>query len=189
MPHIPGDVAVGIAPCRAGELSDPGHRSELSLDMFRKLARLIGLDDAGLRIEKEEGGRPRLYAGNVPHGASIAHTKGMLACAVRLNGMVGLDIERADRAEHPSLRPRMLSKGDDPELIRASSTITLWTIKESVLKLYGSGLRVPMNTVSLKTLQNDPEGLIGARVNDMSAIVATSVFGEFRIALAWPADD
>jgi len=149
IPLIPEDVAFAIAPCAGRELTDTGLRSDIAHSLFSHLATRMGFGDADITVEKEIGGRPVVIAGDERWGASITHTPGMIACAVNRKGEIGLDLERTDRSEHPALRKRMLSSGDDPDLLDRCSTIQLWTIKEAVLKLHGSGLRVPMKTVAL----------------------------------------
>jgi hypothetical protein len=149
IPLIPEDVAFAIAPCAGRELTDTGLRGDIAHSLFSHLATRMGFGDADITVEKEISGRPVVIAGVERWGASITHTRGMIACAVNRQGEIGLDLERTDRSEHPALRKRMLSSGDDPDLLDRCSTIQLWTIKESVLKLYGSGLRVPMKTVAL----------------------------------------
>jgi phosphopantetheinyl transferase len=138
-----------MAPCAGGELTDPALRSDISLSLFSHLAERMGFAHTDIAVEKESSGRPSVAAGDERWGASITHTRGMIACAVNRSGSIGIDLERTDRSEHPALRKRMLSAGDSPDLIDRFSTIQLWTIKEAVLKLYGTGLRVPMKNVVL----------------------------------------
>lgn len=180
-----------MAPCAGRELTDSGLRSEISHSLFSHLAERMGFGHADIALEKESSGRPTVMAGDERWGASITHTRGMIACAVNRNGAIGIDLELTDRSEHPALRNRMLAAGDDPDLTDGFGTIQLWTIKEAVLKLYGTGLRVPMKNVVLAscTPGKDPDAatdtLVRARVKDLNAIVYSGRINAFRIALAW----
>jgi phosphopantetheinyl transferase len=191
IPHIPEDVAFAMAPCAGGELTDPALRSDISRSLFSHLAERMGFAHTDIAVEKESSGRPSVIAGDERWGASITHTRGMIACAVNRSGSIGIDLERTDRSEHPALRKRMLSAGDSPDLIDRFSTIQLWTIKEAVLKLYGTGLRVPMKNVSLATdipgqgRDDSTDTLVLARVRELNAIVYSGRINAFRIALAW----
>ncbi|MFN2372750.1 MAG: 4'-phosphopantetheinyl transferase superfamily protein [Cyclonatronaceae bacterium] len=191
IPHIPDDVAFAMAPCAGSELSDPGLRSDISLSLFSHLAERMGFGHAHITVEKESSGRPAVSAGDERWGASITHTRGMIACAVKRNGAIGIDMELTDRTEHPALRKRLLSAGDDPDLIDRFGTIQLWTIKEAVLKLYGTGLRIPMKNVILATGTQgqfryaSTDALVEAHVRELNAIVYSGRINAFRIALAW----
>lgn len=189
-----------MAPCTGRELADISWRNEISLQLFSHLATRMGVTGTELTIEKEMSGRPVVIADGERWGASITHTRGMIGCAVNRTGEIGFDLERANRSEHPALRKRMLSPGDEQGLIERCSTIQLWTIKEAVLKLHGSGLRVPMKTVVLSSVQdisNEPAGItagdrnfapdvmVGARVNDLTALIFSARIHTYLFALAW----
>jgi phosphopantetheinyl transferase len=191
--HIPECAAFAVAPCTGRELTDPGLRSEISRNLFSHLAERLGFAHLDLYMEKESSGRPAVIAGDERWGASITHTRGMIACAVNRSGAIGIDLERTDRTEHPALRKRMLSAGDAPDLIDRFSTIQLWTIKEAVLKLHGSGLRVPMKSVVLaagipgQVHDTLTDTLVRARVGELNAIVYSGRINTYGIALAWEA--
>lgn len=182
-----------MAPCAGRELTDPGLRSEISRSLFSHLSERMGFGHADIALEKESSGRPSIAAGDERWGASITHTRGMIACAVKRSGAIGIDLELTDRNEHPALRKRLLSAGDDPDLIDRFGTIQLWTIKEAVLKLYGTGLRVPMKNVVLaagtpgQVRDASTDTLVRARVRELNAIVYSGRINAFRIALAWEA--
>lgn len=189
-----------MAPCTGTELADAGTRSDISHHLFSHLATRMGAGATDITVEKEGSGRPVVVAGDERWGASITHTKGMIGCAVNRVGEIGFDLERAGRIEHPALRKRMLAPGDEPEFLARCSTIQLWTIKEAVLKLHGSGLRVPMNTVALTPVQDNrykpaditgrdenpaPDVMVKASVEDLTALIYSGRIDAFLIALAW----
>lgn len=63
---------------------------------------------------------------------------------------MGLDAERRDRIVHPRLHERMRHPDEPIELYL--DTVKIWTLKESILKCTGKGLRVGMNRIHLHLL-------------------------------------
>lgn len=88
---------------------------------------------------------------------SVSHSGERVAVAISTAGLVGVDIEAADRGE--TLRPTvvdrittlaerdMLARRSDAD--RAGAAIQLWTAKEAILKATGDGLNVAPHTVEL----------------------------------------
>ncbi len=107
---------------------------------------------------------------------SISHSQFLTACAVAVNGDVGLDVEKITPIDLNIFRPyfeeaeyKSFSTGNDFDLF-----YSLWTKKEAILKAYGHGLTVPLidvyasgnqgkvhgRTWHLRTL-GFPEGYVG----------------------------
>jgi len=102
----------------------------------------------GFRLGKEMGGRPYLSDGiGQTRPCSITHTTGFRAFCTANSGQVGLDAERRDRMVHPKLKDRMRHP-DEPMALYAEP-LKVWTLKESILKCTGKGLRVGMNRIHL----------------------------------------
>ncbi len=59
-----------------------------------------------------------------------------------------MDAEAADRVVNPALQSRMRHPSESDELY--ASLIDVWIMKESVLKLIGTGLRLGMNKIHLE---------------------------------------
>lgn len=107
----------------------------------------------GFRLGKEAGGRPYLSDENgQTRPCSITHTTGFRAFCVATSGQVGLDAERRDRIVHPKLKDRMRHPEEPIELY--AEPLKLWTLKESVLKCTGKGLRVGMKTIHLHQIDD-----------------------------------
>lgn len=86
------------------------------------------------------------------HPLSISHTRNttLLACT-RTAKPIGIDLEYHSRTVSERLMDRMLSS-EEKTLSEISDfpLVQIWTIKESALKWAGTGLRTPMNTLTIR---------------------------------------
>ena len=115
-----------------------------------------------------QGGKP--YLADHPHlHFSMSHSRKAVACAIAQHP-VGVDIETI-RPYNPTLARHVLSSDELEEVEQAAhpalSFIRLWTMKESVLKLTGEGLRMPLPNVlttyrdiCFQTIINQPAGYV-----------------------------
>jgi phosphopantetheinyl transferase len=183
---LPHNVAFAVTPLIGGSLADQRLRSEISRKIFLHLAKMFGASGSAISIQKEDSGRPVIYAADEQWGASITHSRGIIACAINRTGDIGIDLESMDRTEHPALRKRVISAEDDRLILEKCTTIRLWTIKEAVLKMKGSGLRAGMKNVAVYPAG---ENLMAAEVKSVDkirAVVYSGSIDRFWIALAWP---
>lgn len=104
-------------------------------------------------IKKDPGGKPIGYYQGKKYGVAISHTLSVVAGALYLEGEVGLDIERKNRKIHEGLRKRILSE-QEHDLLKDYDTIQIWTLKEAIVKLTGTGLRKNMRDILVKPVQN-----------------------------------
>lgn len=133
-----------------------------------------------LFIDKKESGKPFVSLGSRSIGYSLSHTKNRYLLAVNQMGEIGVDIEKFDRRIHPGLRPRITNSSEFTE--DTIGTLQLWTIKEAVLKLTGTGLRTNMNRVCVERVDE-----INFKVhhdNKDISIVSLNTDG-FWISVAW----
>lgn len=114
--------------------------------LARQLAENIHDNPNEIVIQKESTGRPVGKDKQRSYYLSISHTGDYVGVAMSRDRKVGLDIERTQRKISPNLRHRILHE-DEQETLKSSSTVRIWTLKESVLKLIGLGLRQSMNKV------------------------------------------
>ena len=121
--------------------------------LLRKLAGQAGLDGRSLSLLKEESGKPYGLIDSRAIGVSVTHTKEIICCGLYLHGQIGVDIEAKNRKVADGLRQRITHE-NETSLIADMSTLRLWTIKESVLKMTGSGLRTAMKKVEIHEIQN-----------------------------------
>ena len=100
------------------------------------------------RLRAEAGGKPYLMPAAedlCPPHISIAHTQGLIACAMA-DAPVGLDTERLHRRVAPALARRILSAPEQaayaalPEAARGAFLLRRWVVKEAHLKRTGEGL-------------------------------------------------
>ena len=126
------------------------HRRE-NVAAYRLLCSGLALE-YGIReqpaFEYEKGGKPSL-AGHPGIHFSLSHSNGVVLCAIGDKPM-GADIERL-RHYSSELMRRVLCPEEVAKIEKSSSPdvefACLWTMKESLLKLTGEGIRRDLKTV------------------------------------------
>jgi 4'-phosphopantetheinyl transferase len=106
------------------------------------------------RLVAPQGQQPRLEAGGgkLATVVSIAHSAGLIACALSESRQLGVDVERrgarkrdladvAGAALHPLELAEMARL---PAPARQDFFLRLWTLKEALAKALGEGLSLPM---------------------------------------------
>lgn len=93
-------------------------------------------------IQKTAAGKP--YIANSPVKISLSHTKGLVCCAVGESGELGIDCEYIRNV--PERLSERVCTPKEAEGIRVSPDpamrlLQLWTLKESISKKRGVGLR------------------------------------------------
>ncbi len=120
------------------------------IELSRALA-LRGLQDIKPRFEYNEHGKP--FLPNYPNlHFSISHCSQAVGCI--LSEMpCGLDIERVRRAS-PSLISKTMNRNEEHQIYSSSHPevefIRLWTRKEAVFKLLGTGITDDMQDILLR---------------------------------------
>ena len=120
------------------------------IELSRALA-LRGLQDIKPRFEYNEHGKPFLPTYPNLH-FSISHCSQAVGCV--LSEMpCGLDIERVRRAS-PSLISKTMNRNEEHQIYSSSHPevefIRLWTRKEAVFKLLGTGITDDMQDILLR---------------------------------------
>ena len=105
----------------------------------------LGVDESGICVE--ENGKPRASGGE--YGFSVSHS-GNYAVLALSEGEVGADIEKLEDVRH-NVAQRVFTP---EELLWMREDVQnrfyiLWTLKESVCKLDGRGLNLPMESFSV----------------------------------------
>ncbi len=120
------------------------HAKELHNAAYALLRRVL-LTDCGIAsadIRKTPAGKPYLADSHVRF--SLSHTRGLVCCAVSSDGEVGIDAERIRKA--PKRAAERVCTERELRDIRASEDpnrrfFMYWTLKESISKKRGVGLR------------------------------------------------
>lgn len=133
-------------------------------------------------ISRDDGGKPYgIHNGRV-YPVAITHTPRMVIAALGTAGSIGLDAEPLDRATGDALRRRILNEAEALDhAISHISTIELWTVKESILKLEGTGLRTSMKSVFLHAHGN---GIYTADIKGRQIVCKTFVVEDHCVAIS-----
>ena len=169
-----------------------------------------GLLPDGWKFGSEAAGKPYL----VPQSGlqfNIAHTRGLVACALSLAGPVGIDVECIDgEREIDSISGNYFAPTEVAELRaceegapRQARFIELWTLKEAYLKALGAGLGRPLDEIAfhfagasgLHVTAQDKSGDTGWRfglfapLDNYRLAVAVRTNTDFGfVARQWPAE-
>jgi len=155
----------------------------------RTLAARLGAVPAEVALAGGGSEPIRLLA---PHGArglhaSLAHTRGLVVCAVG-NAPVGVDVERLDRPVRALALARRFFSGpearalaDVPEEGRGAAFLRVWTAKEAGLKACGRGLAGGLADV---VVEPGADGRPTLRVGRRAFALALAEVGAHGVALA-----
>lgn len=167
-----------------------------------------GLSPDEWRFESEAAGKPYLLHQSELQ-FNIAHTRGLVACALSLAGPVGIDVECVDgEREIGSISESYFAPTEVAELKaceegrpQQARFIELWTLKEAYLKALGAGLGRPLDEIAfhfvdasgLQVTAQDGRGHAGLRFglfapldNYRLAVAARANTSFGFVARRWP---
>ncbi len=121
--------------------------------LLKEMAHEIGLNAAQFQILKDDLGKPHGYYKHTRFDVSIAHTDYYVLCGLASDFEIGVDLEPSDRTVPDNLKKRILHAGEH-QILSDVSALRLWTMKEALIKLEGSGLRINMNDIAVN-IHND----------------------------------
>lgn len=139
-------------------------------------------------IDADERGRPKLIPTASDIDFNIAHTSGMVVCALSSGFPVGIDVEHIGRArDMADIADRFLS-ADEHRTWRAKAPqdadaflAQLWTLKEARAKATGLGLQIDFTRISFVLedngeirLRDDPSWTFSSRVSDSGHVISTA---------------
>lgn len=111
----------------------------------RLIAESLDVSPKSLEFERLENGKPQLVESGLLH-FNISHCKDLFVIGVSREFELGVDIERAERsnnldriAQHYFSDEEVSFLNSDSKKIELRFT-QLWTVKESIIKLRGSGI-------------------------------------------------
>nr|MDD6336330.1 4'-phosphopantetheinyl transferase superfamily protein [bacterium] len=167
----------------------------------RRLESLAAYALVAFALEKEMGlpawpalegsGKPRVAGW--PGGANLSHTRGLVACAVG-QGQVGVDCERVRETLDGALARRLTSPAEYSALFESPPTphgvTEMFTLKESIAKLDGGGIRRLMQGVPLLRRPDGQWqcGLEGIKVATQSrggAVVSAAAYETIDTPFTW----
>lgn len=129
-------VAGRLAAHRALALLEPGRRAEVTA-----------------RGEGPDAGRP-LFSPGWGLALSISHSAGLAVAAVARGGALGVDLEQRVEAGEAFLEEAFAPGEREGYLSvcagRMDATTAAWAMKEAVLKVWGVGLRAPLQKVAVR---------------------------------------
>lgn len=151
--------------------------------LFKKMIQSQGLDPTAFRLKKDPLGRPFGVYKKQQFFVSIAHSQNSVLCAIARYLPIGIDLEPVDRKVPGGLRNRMLNESEQP-LLQKESSVRIWTLKEALVKLQGSGMRTNLNEWTLRPVS---KGLFAAELHDdKSANICSFSYQKNWLAIAWP---
>lgn len=147
---IPERVVLAVCPSYKSDFVNSSNGKHTMLNKTLSVASAsLELNIDELKVEREPTGKPRITShidANI--GISVTHTTDLFICGLNKSGELGIDAEKVDRKHHKGLIPRILHPNEKVE--NYQSVIHLWTLKEAVLKLIGTGLRTNMNKIHIQ---------------------------------------
>lgn len=129
------------------------------------LAARTGVPADAFTFVENAHGRPEIAAPALdsPLRFNLSHSGGLVACVLGEAKQVGVDIERVDR---PAVDPRVIRRYcSEPEQAalgllgdeqRHERFLQLWTLKEAYVKARGTGLTLPLASVSFAVAADGP---------------------------------
>jgi 4'-phosphopantetheinyl transferase len=120
----------------------------------RTLSDVAGGPPESWRFRTDANGKPFVDAAPPQWSISLAHTRGMVACAVATEPAVGVDVESIHRiVAAEKIAGRFFARSESAALaelgdeVRRQRFFELWTLKEALLKAVGVGLTLPLHEV------------------------------------------
>lgn len=113
----------------------------------------LGVDPRAWTWCEGPRGRPEIAGIESPVSFNIAHSAGIVVCAVSPEGLVGVDVEsRTRRSLERALIDRCCSPEEAADVLAhgggwGDRFLQYWTLKESYLKAVGLGISVPLAEV------------------------------------------
>ena len=119
------------------------------------LSRYIGCEPSDINIKTNKFGKPYISDNKNSIKFNISHCNDFIICGLSKNMEIGCDIESLDKPESIfRIADRFFSDSETKYLSNLESNerkqkiIELWTLKESLIKAAGKGLRIPLNSFS-----------------------------------------
>ena len=119
------------------------------------LSRLADVDPHAWEFCAGPHGRPEIAAPRSRLRFTLSHTRALAACAITIDGDIGLDVENTSRRVGLEIADRFFSLREARALRRVAGPaqparfFEYWTLKEAYLKARGLGLSLPLDRFSV----------------------------------------
>jgi len=150
--------------------------------LVKGLANKFGLLEQGFTIKKDTMGKPYGEADGCHIYLSIAHCTREVMCGLSESMDLGVDLEPMERKVHEGLGKRIYHPKEPEEIIRLD-LIQVWTIKESLVKLDGKGLRTNLNELLLS--RNSESEFSCIFNNEKSARICSFEYDDHWVSVAY----
>ncbi|MCC6535807.1 MAG: 4'-phosphopantetheinyl transferase superfamily protein [Burkholderiales bacterium] len=158
VPRAAANTLCAADGCRFEAMSHPRRRAQFlagRLLLRHAIERTFDAPADRWRIDTLKTGCIRLARGDSFLAASIAHSRGLVACAIAARGCIGIDVERprprrtpwhrlADAVLHPAELAEIETLGEHD---RWAAFYRHWTYKEAFAKALGRGLSLGFERV------------------------------------------
>lgn len=151
------------------------------------VARALGCRPTAWRWREGPHGRPEIDEPGTTWHFNVAHSAGLVVCALGNGHDVGVDVEDLERRPvSPNFARRYLSPGEvadvaaQPAAAQQQRLLTYWTLKEAYLKARGLGVSVPLSEIEFTLTE------AGARVAFLGTLAGTSTDWRFRLEQPTP---
>ncbi len=128
------------------------------------LAEVTGIAPGDWRFGEGPHGRPEITSPDTPYRFNLAHSHGVIACALAKNRDIGVDVEFLDRPDSSQDVAKRVCSDDEladidaaPEEGRKERFLVYWTLKEAYLKARGLGISVHMGDVAFTVNSGEPK--------------------------------
>jgi 4'-phosphopantetheinyl transferase len=128
----------------------------------------LGIDRDGWQWREGERGRPEIGSPATPLRFNLAHSAGLVVCALAHGRDVGVDVEDLERvALDPKLVRRYCAPAEADDIEAQGDRwrdrfLTYWTLKEAYLKARGLGIAVPLAEVCFTLAPSIRIGFLGS---------------------------
>lgn len=159
-PELPDNIVVCFEFLRVSEIKLQSESFEMHHgSRFIKKMTKKWFENRTPEIHTPKNEKPTLFLGDKEYSVSFSHTKYAISSAISGQYNVGCDMESIEREVATSLISRMKHTGEASDLYVTNPAIKVWTLKESALKMAGTGLRQPMNSIRVTALGNNLFGV------------------------------
>ena len=158
---------------RADRFGNPASRSAFLVarsTLRGVLAHELGTDAAALRFATGPHGKPFLQDPLTALRFNLSHSGDVVVCAVAWEREVGVDVERfKPDIHHAALARRFFSPLENEQLfslppaLRPAAFFAAWTRKEALVKAWGVGLSLPLDSFDVSVHPHHPADLLGVR--------------------------